>query len=147
MKNQYKRTQASIFSEEIYDPKQPRTVSPKPTEQDYQRGYMTRYFLKRRHPAKRLPFEVDERQYQSWALRGRGISQKEYQAIVVKWRIRGSVEPVDNDLGYPIERGVRETNKRLIERVYEPEMSGISRVLGNNLLQYHNNSFSPNGNP
>lgn len=140
MKKQYKQTQPKVFSSQVYKPKTPEPVSPSPTKTDYKRGYMKRYFLKRRQPSNRIPFEVDKAQYNSWSNRGQGIPQKKYQALVVKWRVRGPEETKTNRLGYPIQRGTKSANKSLLENVYEPEMSGITEVLGKNLLQYNKSS-------
>lgn len=114
----------------LYESIQPVPTKPKPTPEDYNRGWFTRYFLKRVVPEPNLPFEIDQRQYELWESRISGIDQSVYEGISIKWRLTGSLEKRFNQLGYPVEYGVKETNQKLVENA-EDKLTGINRVLTN----------------
>lgn len=116
---------------------QPVPVKPEPTPEDYNRGWFTRYFLKRVVPEPNLPFEIDQRQYNLWQSRTSGIDQSVYEGVSMKWRLTGSPEKKFNRLGYPVEYGVKETNEKLIQNA-ENKLTGINYVLTDTTEYYQN---------
>lgn len=135
LKDRYENASAPLFNNSVYDTVDPIPVKPFPREQDYSRGFMIRYFLKRKKPSGRLPFEVDERQYRIWDRRGSGIPRGEFDGIKIKWKLTGNVKKEINSLGYPVARGVEETNQNLI-RLYNDTLRGLDRVLSDPLEYY-----------
>jgi hypothetical protein len=138
LKDRYENSKPKIFTTQIRDSIEPVPKKVQPSESDYDRGFMVRYFLKRKNVKERLPFEVDRVQYRQFEKRGSGISRQVYEGAKIKWRLTGPKDKIENSLGYPIDRGVEETNKRLV-RLYNEQLEGIDQVLTNPLQFYRGN--------
>lgn len=120
--------------DEVFEKEDPVPRQPEPTEEDYSRGFMYRYFLQAKRPRDSLPFEIDRPQFDSFQNAEQGISQRIYRGREIKWKLTGPEDVETNDLGYPVRSGVRPTNKNLVQ-LYEEDLPGLSKIL-DNPLQY-----------
>jgi len=118
----------------IFEKEDPVPRKPEPGPEDYERGYMYRYFLQRKRPKGKLPFEIDRPQFDSFQNAEQGISQSLYRGREIKWKLVGPKDTKTNSLGYPIRSGVRPTNENLVE-LYEEDLPGLSQIL-DDPLQY-----------
>ena len=97
---------------------------PSPTERDYERGFFERYFVRRKNSGR--IFEITESEFTSFS------RSSNFVRFSLKWKISGPRHDVFNDAGYPIETGVEDTNKRILESVNQ---RGIQNKL-NDPLEY-----------
>lgn len=132
--DRYKEAGLRGAYDNVFTKEDPVPRRPEPTEDDYERGYMYRYFLQLKRPEGKPPFEVDRQQFESWQNAEQGISQSLYRGLEVKWKLAGPKERKTNDLGYPVRSGVRPTNENLVE-LYEEDLPGLGDVL-DDPLQY-----------
>ncbi len=96
----------------------PVIVQIEPTDEERQTGFMFRYFLQQENSPSAPIIEVDKEQYEGWLKIGGGIDRTFYNGVVVKWRIRGSLETVTGDDGI-IRKGVLEGNTASIDLASE----------------------------
>ena len=129
------------INKEIYDivvGKKPNKVTtlevifPQPTESDYQKGYITRYFARQTNSPNSSIVEIDKKQFS----KTRGDKTYFYTLISLDWKISG-------DLNSKIINGIKnigilEANQNSINEA-EKELSNISTVL-NNLVQFYTSS-------
>ena len=112
----------NVLKEKVddYEPvvKTPDPFYPIPTNEDYEKGYFDRYFLKRK--GNKYVFEVSED--------GFSFDDPYFKKLKIRWKISGPL----NDTA--AESGIIDTNRRTILKVIN-EMEGIDLVL-NNLQQY-----------
>ncbi len=92
---------------------------PNPSAEDYEIGFITRYFMK--HKGNNTIFEVSKD--------GFAFDSVYYQKLELKWKISG----VPTDVG--IEKGVLDTNRRTIN-LYKNDFIGLERYL-TNLSQFY----------
>jgi hypothetical protein len=105
-----------------YDNVKIKTFIPKPTDIDYKRGYIDRYFIQKSNDNSSYIFEINSTDYSKFN------SNPFYKGVAIKWRISGEV--VD----------VRESNRKSI--IYtSKDMKNIGAYLAN-LLQFHYRSPS-----
>jgi len=90
---------------------------PKPIEQDYQRGYIIRYFVQKSNDINGIIYEVDSKQYSKLK------SSELYTSVSLDWRIGGD----------PIE--IKKSNSASI-RIASEVIPKLSLYLPN-LLQFH----------
>jgi hypothetical protein len=100
---------------------------------DYNLGYITRYFCKKRNES--IIIEVSELQYNDWI--SMRIDNVLYDMITLKWYIAGSV---DDEFGVVTNYGVQTKNKRAVDGA-EKQMPGISLYLTNYLQFYSDTDF------
>jgi hypothetical protein len=110
---QYKRIKpAGLY--DIYSPF-PDTFVPRPTENEYLRGYINRYFLQRVNDQASPILEVSNIEY------ARLSSNSLYARTSLRWRITGPKESVyDQTTGKLIDMGVRQSNTKSIELASGP---------------------------
>jgi hypothetical protein len=118
----------------VFQKRDPVPKQPEPGPEDYNRGFMYRYFLQRKRPKDSLPFEINRNQFRYFEQPEQGISQSVYRGREIKWKLVGPKDTKTNSLGYPIRSGVRETNTNLVE-LYEEDLPGLSKIL-DDPLQY-----------
>ena len=96
---------------------------PDPTKEDYQSGFITRYFSKKINEEK--IFEINPSTVSL-------IEAKLYYVVSLNWKISGSKEKVMN--GNIIEKtGVIESNQEEIDRVKTETQIDLSKKLSNKL--------------
>jgi hypothetical protein len=61
MKESYKKISVGKFGDLLRDPKSIRTYVPEPSQLDYDRSYITRYFVRKFNDENGIIFEVDNR--------------------------------------------------------------------------------------
>lgn len=72
----------------------PIAVKPIPTESDYSRTWMYRYFCRKRNDLKSPIIEIDEKQFTKMAIDKVAINPILYTAIKLQWTIRGPVADI-----------------------------------------------------
>lgn len=98
--------------------------TPEPTERDYQKGHIDRYFLRKTGTSKII--EVSKEDFDEF-------SQNDlFIGVSIKWKISGPRNDIINSEGYPVKTGVKDTNRRILEKVNE---RGIIDKL-NDLLEF-----------
>lgn len=90
------------------DPFPSTSAPPEPTDRDYERGYFERFFVRRRGTAN--IFEVSEGEWRQFS------DSQYFVQFSLNWMISGPRHDVFNDEGYPIQTGVEDTNRRVIEQ-------------------------------
>jgi len=107
----------------------PETTVPIPTENEYDNGFMNRYFCQRVNDDNGFIFEINIDIFDELK------NNPYWKTSTIRWRLSGPIEPVYNDLGKIIDIGVKQSNKNSI--------SIVSIVLKNidlylpNILQFH----------
>ena len=78
---------------------------PSPSDEDYRKGFINRFFAQRTNDKNSPVFEIDTKTFT------RISQQPDYTTVVIRWRISGSLEKqFDNDNNI-IDFGVKESNK------------------------------------
>lgn len=81
-----------------------------PTDDDYKRGYINRYFLQKVNDTSSPILEVSSKEYSSVK------SNALYTGVSLRWRITGPKESVyEPKTGRLIDMGVRESNRKSLE--------------------------------
>jgi len=86
-----------------------------PIEEDFQRGYMHRYFIRKRNDIGAPILEIDKEQYETYESKDEGINPFLYKAINLKWKITGPLIDVLGPNGKRLQAGVEDTNKRTVK--------------------------------
>ena len=104
-----------------------------PTEQDYKRGFITRYFAKKLNIEGIQIFEITQSDYNSINVKD-GKYFDIYQVISLDWKITGrKYDDYSNNL-MPI-YGIVDTNRRTLE-IKEKEMQGLKKYFENRLTEF-----------
>lgn len=93
---------------EIFDLNSPKTIIPNPTENDYDLGFLIRYFVRKANDENGFIFEVDENQYTKY------LENPFWIGAELKWRISGPLNIVYKENGEIEDLGVRNSNKTSI---------------------------------
>ena len=115
--------------------KKPKTASkiityvPKPTESDYQRGFIRRYFIQKLNDRLSPVYEVDYERF------GNYKSDPYFSSVTLKWRISGSKESRYDNNGIVVDKSVSESNRIAIQLVSD-KIPNLKLYLPN-LLQFH----------
>tara|TARA_B100000424_G_C22662804_1_gene364472 strand:- start:87 stop:560 length:474 start_codon:yes stop_codon:yes gene_type:complete len=113
----------------------PKTVSPLitklpiPTDSDYQRGFIIRYFARQANSPKSSIIEIEKKQYSKI----RNDATYFYKTLQLNWKISGELN--SKLINGVKEIGVLEANQNSINEA-EKELPSISTVL-NNLVQFY----------
>ena len=81
---------------------------PIPTEKDYEKGYINRFFVQKTNDKNYPIYEINQKSYTRLSL------IPDYVTVSIRWRLTGPLETVYDDLGNILDFGVRESNKRVI---------------------------------
>lgn len=100
-----------------------------PTENDYDNGVFTRYFIRKRNDNSSLILEIDKDQFSTMSPTS-GIDSNIYYAIQVDWKITGPDEDIVDSSGNIVVYGIKDTNDRTLQ-LKELEMPGIIDKLKN----------------
>lgn len=110
-------------------PKSIDTYVPNPTELEYTRGYITRFFIQKSNDSESPIYEVSKQNFRRYA------TSKLYRGTTLRWRIKGPLEPVFNLNNEITDKGVRESNKVAI-RIASEKIKNLKLYLPN-LLQFY----------
>lgn len=86
----------------------PQTIVPSPTETDYAKGFIERFFTQKANDKNGFVYEVDDKTYVELLKNPYWLSESIY------WRIAGPLEPVYNNVGDVVDKGVVSGNKASI---------------------------------
>lgn len=100
---------------------------PKPTQNNYEVGYIRRYFIQKINDINAPIYEIS-------SVESKRLSEyKNYIIVSIKWRISGPIERTFKNS--VIDRGVRESNRIAISLVSD-DMPNLKNYLPS-LLQFH----------
>lgn len=118
-----------INNKTYYTFSNPKTIVPKPTENDYDTGFMNRYFCQRINDENGFIFEISKDIFEE-------LEDNPYwKTSIMRWRLSGPIEPVYNDLGNLIDIGVKQSNKNSIS-IVSFKLKNIDLYLPN-ILQFY----------
>ena len=107
----------------------PKTIVPKPTENDYNLGFIRRYFIRKINDENGFIFEIDENEYQKY------LTNPFFESTTIKWRISGPTQIKYKDNGEIDDRGVVFSNKAALG-IASQKLKNIGLYLPN-LLQFY----------
>lgn len=107
----------------------PKTIVPVPTNNDYELGFIRRYFVKKINDENGFIYEVSEEKFNEY------IHNPFWQGDSIKWRIRGPIEKTYKSNGELDDMGVLNSNKAAISRT-KSKLKNIELYLPN-LLQFY----------
>jgi hypothetical protein len=111
----------------------PTPFTPKPTEEDYKRGKITRYFARQRNGTQFKLMEIDQTTYNNLNDRRGGLNYSLWKVISIFWQISGPTR--DQRVGNIRTRaGIIDTNQRVLDNA-EKDFIGIKQYL-TNLTQF-----------
>jgi len=94
---------------------------PKPTDDDYKRGILPRYFMKKRNANYTNIIEISKKDYDNFnTSQGSSIDTSLYVLVKLNWKITGPLYDDFRDKNFP-KAGIIPTNQRLVkerEKVY-----------------------------
>ena len=105
------------------------TYLPKPNKDDYDMGYVRRYFIQLVNDKNSSIYEVNNRVYREYQ------SQSFYTTTTLKWRISGNLEESYDTNGNLINKSIKESN-RITLKMSSKNMPNLKLYLPN-LLQFH----------
>jgi hypothetical protein len=106
---------------------------PAPTDNDYQKGYIMRYFAKKRNDIGYV-IEIDKDTYQSLLKKDSVYDYITYQSIDLFWQITGPLRDNRTNKQYKVS-GIIDTNKRLVEEK-DKNFRGLMEFIGDNYDKY-----------
>ena len=112
---------------------QPASFFPEPSEEDYTRGYITRYFTKKENQ-KGYIIEISREEYNDIVNGETDYDIRLYQVTTILWKLTG---PLNNTRKsqYNIIPGIIETNKRLTEAANK-NFLGIVEFIGGDYIKF-----------
>ncbi len=112
---------------------QPTSFFPEPSEEDYTRGYITRYFTKKENQ-KGYIIEISREEYNDIVNGETDYDIRLYQVSTILWKLTG---PLNNTRKsqYNIIPGIIETNKRLTEAANK-NFLGIIEFIGGDYTKF-----------
>lgn len=112
---------------------QPGSFFPEPSEEDYTRGYITRYFTKKENE-KGYIIEISREEYNNIVNGDTDYDIRLYQVTTILWKLTG---PLNNTRKsqYNIIPGIIETNRRLTESANK-NFLGIVEFIGGDYTKF-----------
>ena len=93
-----------IKDKQIYSLDVPKTIVPKPTDNDYANGIIDRYFAQKVNDVNGFVYEINLDTFNELKL-------NPYWTIeTIKWRLSGPLDSVYDDNGKMVDKGVRNSN-------------------------------------
>jgi len=112
---------------------EPATYYPQPTNSDYQKGYITRYFAKKINQSGYV-VEISPAEYVAFTNGEVRYDVSFYQVVSILWKITGPLNS-QRISQYDIRAGIIDTNKRLTDAA-EPNFVGIVAFIGGDYTKY-----------
>lgn len=111
----------------------PTPYTPKPTDEDYRKGKITRYFARQRNGTQFKIMEIDQTTYDNLSNNRGGLNTALWKVITIFWQISGPLR--DIRVGNIRTRaGIIDTNQRVLNNA-EKDFIGIKQYL-TNLTQF-----------
>ena len=111
----------------------PTPYTPKPTEEDYKKGKITRYFARQRNGTQFKIMEIDQTTYDNLSNNSGNLNTSLWKVISIFWQISGPFR--DERVGNIRTRaGIIDTNQRVLDNA-EKNFIGIKQYL-TNLTQF-----------
>jgi hypothetical protein len=107
----------------------PKTIVPIPKETDYENGFIQRYYCQKINDLNGFIFEIDNNLFKELE------NNPFWKTTILRWRIKGPIDPVYNDVGQLIDMGVIQSNKNSIV-IASFSLKNIGLYLPN-ILQFH----------
>ena len=98
----------------IYSLKDPLSFYPKPTPQDYSRGYFTRYVAKRRNSPNSIFLEIDQPTHLDLQYKRGVYNYVLWDSISIFWQITGPLKDNKENKDFP-RAGIINTNERILK--------------------------------
>jgi hypothetical protein len=114
---------------DVFKIEYPNTVVPKPNTEDYENGFIRRYFIRQSNDVNGHIFEISNESYTLYLENPFWITEQ------VKWRISGPLEPVYKNNGEIDDTGVKNSNVSALNMASK-NLKNIRLYLPN-LLQFH----------
>lgn len=124
--NRYKKISKTPFGSSVSSIK---TIVPKPTELDYEKGFIQRYFVQKTNDKSSPIYEIDDATFSNLRYK------PNLTAVFLKWRIKGPKETKYDNSGNIIDRSVLESN-RIALKLVSDRIPNLKLYLPN-LLQFH----------
>lgn len=124
--NRYKKISKKPFGRPV---KSIKTYVPKPTDIDYQKGFIQRYFIQKTNDNLSPIYEVDVASFRYYK------GKPTHKGVTLKWRISGPLQTSYDNEGKIVDRRVDESNRIAIKLVSD-RMPNLKLYLPN-LLQFH----------
>lgn len=105
----------------------PTPFTPKPTEEDYKRGKITRYFARQRNGTKFKIMEIDQPTYNNLSNNRGGLNTSLWKVISIFWQISGPLNDQKVN-GIRTRAGIIDTNQRVLNNA-EKNFIGIKQYL------------------
>lgn len=105
----------------------PTPFTPKPTEEDYKRGKITRYFARQRNGTKFKIMEIDQPTYDNLLNNRGGLNTSLWKVISIFWQISGPLND-QKVKGIRTRAGIINTNQRVLNNA-EKNFIGIKQYL------------------
>jgi hypothetical protein len=105
----------------------PTPFTPKPTEEDYKRGKITRYFARQRNGTKFKIMEIDQPTYNNLSNNRGGLNTSLWKVISIFWQISGPLHDQKVN-GIRTRAGIIDTNQRVLNNA-EKNFIGIKQYL------------------
>jgi hypothetical protein len=118
-----------VKDREAFSLKNPKTIVPTPSANDYASAYLVRYYLQRVSDVNGFVYEVGLPEYEEYFPNPYWIS------VSMRWRISGPLNVVYDSNGNLIDKGVIESNKSSLS-ITSLKIKNISLYLPN-LKQFH----------
>ena len=109
--------------------KYPKTIVPKPTDDDYETGYIDRYYIRKTNDSNGSIFEVNKEVHDEYK------TKPFWKVATIRWRIAGPINPTYKDNGEVDDVGVQASNRASLSLAFK-NMRNIALYLPN-LLQFH----------
>jgi hypothetical protein len=128
--DEYNQLKPSNLSSSLIDPT---PYTPKPTQEDYKKGKITRYFARQRNGTQFKLMEIDQKTFDNLSNRSGGLNYSLWKVISIFWQISGPLR--DQRVGNIRTRaGIIDTNQRVLDNA-EKSFIGIKQYL-TNLTQF-----------
>jgi hypothetical protein len=108
----------------------PRAFLPSPSDLDYRRGYIIRYFIQQANDDKSPIFEINDSDVE--AVNGSNF----YDLVKIRWRIRGPLDTIYKEDGSIKDIGVKKSNQKSIKFASSGKMPNLKKYLGS-LTQFY----------
>jgi hypothetical protein len=121
----YNKVRKNILSH----PKRINAFVPSPTEDDYKKGYITRFFVQKTNDKESPIYEVASSNFRKYT------NNQSYKGVTLRWRIKGPLNMVFNDRNEITDKGVKESNRISIQ-LSSNKINKLKLYLPN-LLQFY----------
>ena len=114
-------------------PSSPVSYFPNPTEEDYSRGYVTRYFLKKVNDMGYV-IEISPTEYANFSNGTVNYNVSSYLSATLLWKLTGPLNSIRVSQ-YDVRAGIIDTNKRLTENLNKTFI-GITEFINEDYAKY-----------